>query len=112
MDVERPMPLLFLWEALDYQEAFKAKNGSYTDSFFELGKLGFVFDGTGSFNINDPGIKPTEADRQVWQPKNSDVRYQITLATADTFHIQALDAHNRPTFEVRAGMKQPVALEV
>ncbi len=111
MDHDRPMPLLFLWEALDYQEAFKAEHGVYSGSFYELGKLGFVFDGSGSFNIQDPGIRPTEQDLRAWRPKNSDVRYEITLATADTFHIVALDADGRPTFEVRAGMRKPVALE-
>ena len=32
-DFDRPMPLLFLWEARDYQEAHKAQHGAYTDSF-------------------------------------------------------------------------------
>ena len=109
-DFDRPMPLLFLWEARDYQEAHKAQHGAYTDSFFELGKLGFVFDGSGSFNIHDPGVAPTERDRRQWQPKNSTVRYRILRATADHFHIQALDADGNPTHEVRAGMEQPQAL--
>lgn len=103
-------PVLFLRFASNYMEDYKNEFHHYPNSWFQLGQIGFAFDGSGNWHITDSDISPTEENQEFWRPKNSRFIYRLVPSHPDKFTIQALDKKSRPFCEIRSGEKEPVWL--
>lgn len=105
-DLGRPEPVLFLMEAADQMEAYKAGHGVYAEFWHQL-SISFA---NGPYHLGDPGTEPTERNTTDWRPKDCEYTYRLIPSGEGDYRIRALDDQGRASYEIRAGMREPVKL--
>lgn len=102
-DVRRPEPILFLLEAVDVMEEYRATHGAYATAWHQL-DIDFA---ARSFRIGEPGTHPTPENERSWRPKDCAFSYWIEPTPPDRFLIRARDDQGVAVYEIAPGMDAP-----
>ena len=97
-DIEAPEQVLFLPTAAKAMNVYRDHHGEYPREWRSLDI---------NFKQND---RPTQQNKNLWQPKGCEYVYQIVSADKEHFLIQALGWEDKPVYEIRDGMKELKAL--
>jgi hypothetical protein len=100
-DRGRPEPELFLWEAMQSLEAYRAQHGSYADRWDQL-DITFALHG---YHLDDPDIRPAPGTGAAWRPRGCTWTYVIKNATATTVLIRGVNAPRDFDWEIEPGME-------
>lgn len=99
----RPEPVLFLLEALDAMEAYRASHSEYAAEWYLL-DIEFA---AGPYREGDAHTKPKRSDKRRWRPKDCEYTYEIVTANRREFIVRAVNAQNVAEYEIASGMTAP-----
>ena len=99
----RPEPILFLLEAADAMEAYRARHGAYASAWHQL-DIDFA---ARPFRLGDPGTHPTPEDERSWRPKDCAYTYWIEPAPPGRFLNRARDDAGAAAYEMEPGLDAP-----